>query len=100
MPIPGEMAGACSRRRRSSSSSSGRTSGFAVDPVTEARRLAGYDVLRVRANNPGPLTLSGTNTWIVDRNPAYVIDPGPELEDHLRRCWPPSTRGAGSGASR
>ncbi len=57
--------------------------GFAVDPVTEARRLAGYDVLRVRANNPGPLTLSGTNTWIVDRNPAYVIDPGPELADHL-----------------
>src|ERR1700727_400431 len=57
--------------------------GFAVDPVTEARRLAGYDVLRVRANNPGPLTLSGTNTWIVDRNPAYVIDPGPALADHL-----------------
>jgi glyoxylase-like metal-dependent hydrolase (beta-lactamase superfamily II) len=57
--------------------------GFAVDPVSEARRLAGYDVLRVRANNPGPLTLSGTNTWIVDRNPTYVIDPGPELADHL-----------------
>ncbi len=57
--------------------------GFAVDPASEARRLAGYEVLRVRANNPGPLTLSGTNTWIVDRNPAYVIDPGPELADHL-----------------
>jgi glyoxylase-like metal-dependent hydrolase (beta-lactamase superfamily II) len=57
--------------------------GFAVDPLTEARQLAGYDVLRVRANNPGPLTLSGTNTWIVDRNPAYVIDPGPDLADHL-----------------
>jgi glyoxylase-like metal-dependent hydrolase (beta-lactamase superfamily II) len=57
--------------------------GFAVDPAAEARRLASYDVLRVRANNPGPLTLSGTNTWIVDRNPAYVIDPGPELQDHL-----------------
>ncbi len=59
--------------------------GFAVDPVTEAERLSTYDVLRVRANNPGPLTLSGTNTWIVDRNPAYVIDPGPGLEQHLRR---------------
>src|SRR6185312_5041094 len=57
--------------------------GFAVDPAAEVQRLAGYDVLRVRANNPGPLTLSGTNTWIVDRNPAYVIDPGPDLQDHL-----------------
>jgi glyoxylase-like metal-dependent hydrolase (beta-lactamase superfamily II) len=57
--------------------------GFAVDPAAEAQRLASYDVLRVRANNPGPLTLSGTNTWLVDRNPTYVIDPGPELPDHL-----------------
>jgi glyoxylase-like metal-dependent hydrolase (beta-lactamase superfamily II) len=57
--------------------------GFAVDPATEAKRLAAYDVLRLRANNPGPLTLSGTNTWIVDRNPAYVVDPGPDLPEHL-----------------
>jgi glyoxylase-like metal-dependent hydrolase (beta-lactamase superfamily II) len=57
--------------------------GFAIDPAAEAKRLASYDVLRVRANNPGPLTLSGTNTWIVDRNPTYVIDPGPELQDHV-----------------
>ena len=57
--------------------------GFVVDPAAEAQRLAGYDVLRVRANNPGPLTLSGTNTWILDHNPTYVIDPGPELQDHL-----------------
>jgi glyoxylase-like metal-dependent hydrolase (beta-lactamase superfamily II) len=63
----------------------GEDLGFAVDPVTEARQLAGYDVLRLRANNPGPLTLSGTNTWIVDRNPTYVIDPGPDLEDHLEQ---------------
>ncbi|HVR05103.1 MAG TPA: MBL fold metallo-hydrolase [Solirubrobacteraceae bacterium] len=57
----------------------------AVDPTTEARRLASYDVLRLRANNPGPLTLSGTNTWIVDRDPAYLIDPGPHLKEHLER---------------
>jgi hypothetical protein len=43
--------------------------GFAVDPVTEAAQLSAYDVLRLRANNSGPLTLSGTNTWVVDRNP-------------------------------
>jgi glyoxylase-like metal-dependent hydrolase (beta-lactamase superfamily II) len=59
--------------------------GFSVDPVAEARRLAAFDVLRVRAENPGPLTLSGTNTWIVDRDPAYVIDPGPALRQHIER---------------
>jgi glyoxylase-like metal-dependent hydrolase (beta-lactamase superfamily II) len=59
--------------------------GFSVDPLEEARRLTAFDVLRVRAENPGPLTLSGTNTWIVDREPAYVIDPGPALRQHIER---------------
>jgi glyoxylase-like metal-dependent hydrolase (beta-lactamase superfamily II) len=45
--------------------------------------LARLDVARVRAENPGPYTLSGTNTWIVGRDPAWVIDPGPDLPDHL-----------------
>jgi glyoxylase-like metal-dependent hydrolase (beta-lactamase superfamily II) len=47
--------------------------------------LGDHDILRLRADNPGPLTLSGTNTWIVGRDPAYVIDPGPALVDHLER---------------
>lgn len=34
----------------------------------------------VRADNPGPLTLSGTNTWVAGR---WVVDPGPALEPHL-----------------
>lgn len=51
----------------------------------EARRLAEHDVLRLRADNPGPLTLSGTNTWVLGRDPAYVIDPGPALDGHLDR---------------
>lgn len=41
--------------------------------------------MRLRAENPGPLTLSGTNTWIVGRDPAYVVDPGPALEAHIER---------------
>jgi glyoxylase-like metal-dependent hydrolase (beta-lactamase superfamily II) len=41
------------------------------------------DVLLVRAANPSPYTLSGTNTWIVGRDPAWVVDPGPALDDHL-----------------
>jgi glyoxylase-like metal-dependent hydrolase (beta-lactamase superfamily II) len=51
----------------------------------EADRLLGYDILRLRAENPGPLTLSGTNTWIVVRDPAYVVDPGPASQEHLAR---------------
>jgi glyoxylase-like metal-dependent hydrolase (beta-lactamase superfamily II) len=41
------------------------------------------EVLLVRAANPSPYTLSGTNTWVVGRDPAWVVDPGPSLESHL-----------------
>jgi glyoxylase-like metal-dependent hydrolase (beta-lactamase superfamily II) len=44
---------------------------------------AGCDIALVRAPNPGPLTLTGTNTWIVGRDPAWVIDPGPAIDAHL-----------------
>jgi glyoxylase-like metal-dependent hydrolase (beta-lactamase superfamily II) len=44
-----------------------------------------YKIGRVRAPNPGPLTLSGTNTWVVGRSPAWVIDPGPALHAHVER---------------
>ena len=45
--------------------------------------LGDHDILRLRAGNPGPLTLSGTNTWVVGRGPAWVVDPGPLLREHL-----------------
>ena len=45
--------------------------------------LAAHDVAVVRADNPGPFTLSGTNTWIVGRDPCFVVDPGPALEEHV-----------------
>lgn len=45
--------------------------------------LAAHDIVRVRAENPGVLTLSGTNTWVVGRDPAWVVDPGPALDVHL-----------------
>jgi glyoxylase-like metal-dependent hydrolase (beta-lactamase superfamily II) len=41
------------------------------------------DVALVRAPNPSPLTLTGTNTWVVGRDPAWVVDPGPALDAHL-----------------
>lgn len=45
--------------------------------------LARHDVLGIRAGNPGPFTLTGTNTWVVGRDPAWVVDPGPALPDHV-----------------
>lgn len=45
--------------------------------------IAGVDVALVRAANPGPLTLTGTNTWLLGRDPCWIVDPGPALDEHL-----------------
>jgi glyoxylase-like metal-dependent hydrolase (beta-lactamase superfamily II) len=37
-------------------------------------------VTRVRAPNPSPLTLDGTNTYVLER---WVVDPGPADDGHL-----------------
>jgi glyoxylase-like metal-dependent hydrolase (beta-lactamase superfamily II) len=42
--------------------------------------LADHGVALVRADNPSPLTLTGTNTWVMG---GWVVDPGPALEAHL-----------------
>lgn len=52
---------------------------------SDAGLLRDYDILRLRASNPGPLTLTGTNTWVIGRRPAWVVDPGPLVDAHLRR---------------
>lgn len=55
--------------------------------TAEAGELPGWATL-VRADNPGPMTLSGTNSWIL-RGPgaevSVVVDPGPDDPAHLRR---------------
>jgi glyoxylase-like metal-dependent hydrolase (beta-lactamase superfamily II) len=45
--------------------------------------LSAHHVLGLRANNPGPLTLSGTNSWLVGADQPWLIDPGPALPEHV-----------------
>jgi glyoxylase-like metal-dependent hydrolase (beta-lactamase superfamily II) len=51
--------------------------------VSVRLELPGHDIVGIRAANPGPFTLSGTNSWIVGRDPAWLVDPGPALDEHL-----------------
>jgi glyoxylase-like metal-dependent hydrolase (beta-lactamase superfamily II) len=54
-----------------------------TDRTVTLIELPGYEVVGIRAANPGPFTLTGTNSWIVGRDPAWLIDPGPALDEHL-----------------
>lgn len=45
--------------------------------------VPGQDIVGIRAANPGLFTLSGTNSWIVGRDPVWLVDPGPALEEHI-----------------
>ncbi len=38
---------------------------------------------RFTASNAGPMTLQGTNTYVVGREQAYIVDPGPDDDRHL-----------------
>ena len=60
--------------------SADRTADLPADPRTA---VPGADAVGLRAPNPGPFTLSGTNTWVLDRDPAWLIDPGPALSGHI-----------------
>ncbi|MBS4727746.1 MBL fold metallo-hydrolase [Mycobacterium sp. SM1] len=50
-------------------------------PVTETASV-------LLANNPGLMTLDGTNTWVLRRpgsDEVLVVDPGPDDDDHITR---------------
>lgn len=59
--------------------------------------LAQHDVVLIRAGNPGPFSLTGTNTWVVGRDPAWVIDPGPALDAHVAEVADEVERRGGLG---
>src|SRR4051794_4252634 len=86
--VPRDLAarvGRCSptvRRTRSSTSGPEIAAGSvarAMDP------LATHDIAQITADNASPYTLGGTNTWLVGRDPCWVVDPGPDLESHRTR---------------
>ncbi|SCL62102.1 Glyoxylase, beta-lactamase superfamily II [Micromonospora citrea] len=61
------------------------TGHFTAPAAALADELPGWVTL-LRAPNPGPMTLDGTNTWLLrapGQEHAVVVDPGPADEEHL-----------------
>jgi glyoxylase-like metal-dependent hydrolase (beta-lactamase superfamily II) len=62
-----------------------------VRPGIEGKAVSGMGTARawnVLAPNPSPMTLDGTNTWVIAEpgsSAVVVVDPGPDDEGHLRR---------------
>lgn len=46
--------------------------------------LPEYSIVGLRADNPGPFTLAGTNSWVIGERPAWLVDPGPRRAAHVR----------------
>ncbi len=59
--------------------------------------LPEFGVLGLRAQNPSPFTLTGTNSWIYGEDPAWLIDPGPALDEHLQALVSAITARGGLG---
>src|SRR6185437_428726 len=83
----------CDRAGRAAARAPGRH-GLAAHPRRDglsAMTIDGSGTMRARcvlAPNPSPMTLDGTNTWVIAEpgsRAAVVVDPGPQDEEHLRR---------------
>ena len=62
-----------------------------IRPAADGKAVSGMGTARawcVLAPNPSPMTLDGTNTWVIAEpgsSAVVVVDPGPDDEGHLRR---------------
>jgi glyoxylase-like metal-dependent hydrolase (beta-lactamase superfamily II) len=62
-----------------------------IRPGADGRAVSGMGTARalcVLAPNPSPMTLDGTNTWVIAEpgsSAVVVVDPGPDDTKHLRR---------------
>jgi glyoxylase-like metal-dependent hydrolase (beta-lactamase superfamily II) len=56
---------------------------LSFEPAHERPVSVADGVVRVTANNPGPFTFHGTNSYIVGKKRLAVIDPGPDDDAHL-----------------
>jgi glyoxylase-like metal-dependent hydrolase (beta-lactamase superfamily II) len=68
-----------------------------IRPAADGRAVSGMGTGRawcVLAPNPSPMTLDGTNTWVIAEPGApavVVVDPGPDDEGHLSRVLAAAT---------
>ena len=76
-PRPADRGGAAER--------GGNATGLAISVSAGSRWFVVSYVQLLRAPNPGPMTLDGTNTWVITDadEGALVIDPGPAISSHL-----------------
>jgi glyoxylase-like metal-dependent hydrolase (beta-lactamase superfamily II) len=53
--------------------------------MTAAPGIDAPNIQLIRAPNPGPMTLDGTNTWLITdaAQGALVVDPGPAIPSHV-----------------
>jgi glyoxylase-like metal-dependent hydrolase (beta-lactamase superfamily II) len=62
-----------------------------IRPGADGKAVSGMGTARalcVLAPNPSPMTLDGTNTWVIAEpgsSAVVVVDPGPDDKEHLRR---------------
>jgi glyoxylase-like metal-dependent hydrolase (beta-lactamase superfamily II) len=59
--------------------------------------VPGLDIVGLRADNPGPFTLQGTNSWLIGRAPTWLVDPGPALPAHIEALEQEIERRGGLG---